>query len=614
MTAQSGRNLPGGRDILPNVRLAVRWVAILAAAASASGQIPLHDRRNADSVSPETHFAMRDFLSLADWQTRRAALRQQILSAAGLLPMPERNPLHAAIVHRLAVGDVVIETILLETLPGYFLAANLYRPAQDGGRHPAVLSPHGHWRRGRLENIPSYSVPALGLNLARQGYIVFAHDMVGYQDTRQTPHDFGGWREQLWSFSPLGLQLWNSIRALDYLESRPDVDPARLAVTGASGGGTQTILLAAVDDRVRVDAPVNMVSAYAQGADPCEEAPNLRLDTFNVEIAAMMAPLPMLLVSSSGDWTRNTPKEEFPAIQRIYALYGAAEKVRNQHFNANHNYNAASRQAVYRFFRDTLGQGNFQEPEIPVPPLADADLKPQALPDTALDYDSLFREWREASDRQNEQAADPEDVRARLRLVLGAEWPSNVMIAREGDRLVLSRPSRGDRVPVRWFAGTGDPTVVIHPEGIEAARRTAVVSGLIASHQPVMLADVFQTGSAKTHRDHSGAWFLSYNQTDDANRVQDILTVLAAVRSLSGGEARLVGLDDAAIWCTFAAAIAPIPVHLSGTPLRPFFGTDDDFHERFYVPGIQRAGGWQAAWKLLNAEGATHSPENAARP
>ena len=449
------------------------------------------------------------YRSLDEWEARRAGLRQQILSAAGLLPMPDRTPLHPLLAGRVVVDDVVIETIVLETMPGYFLTANLYRPLREAGRLPAVLSPHGHWRRGRLENIPSYSVPALGLNLARQGYIVLAHDMVGYGDTRQTPHDFGGWREQLWSFSPLGLQLWNSIRALDYLESRPDVDPSRLAVTGASGGGTQTILLAAVDDRVRADAPVNMVSAYAQGADPCEEAPNLRLGTFNVEFAAMMAPRPMLLVSCSGDWTQHTPVEELPAIRKIYALYGAAGAVSNEHFNAHHNYNAESRQAVYRFFaRDLLGLSEFNGLEPAMPALNDADLKPHALPETALEYASLFRQWREAAERQNEKAVDPEEIRTRLRLALGAEWPARVIGGREGDRLVLSRPGRGDRVPVRWYSGAGEPTVVIHPDGMDAALRIPAVASLVAERRPVMLADVFQTGSAKataTARGHGSS-------------------------------------------------------------------------------------------------------------
>ena len=587
---------------------------MLAAATHAFGQIPAHDRRNTSPAAPETHFQMPAYPTLADWEARRAALRQQILSAAGLFPLPDRSPLHPTIAGRVTVGDVVIETIVLETLPGYFLTANLYRPLRESGRLPGVLSPHGHWKRGRLENIPSYSVPALGLNLARQGYIVLAHDMVGYQDTRQTSHDFGGWREQLWSFNPLGLQLWNSIRALDYLESRPDVDAGRLAVTGASGGGTQTILLAAVDDRVRVDAPVNMVSAYAQGADPCEEAPNLRLDTFNVEFAAMMAPRPMLLVSCSGDWTHNTPVEEFPAIRRIYALYGAAAAVDNAHFNAHHNYNADSRQAVYRFFsRELMGLGRNFGPETEVPALNDADLRPQSLPDTALEYDSLFREWREAADRQNEQAVDPDEIRNRLRLAFAAEWPAQVLSGRDGDRLVLSRSGRGDRVPVRWFAGAGEPALVIHPDGMDAALRNPTVAALIAEGQPVMLADVFQTGSAKVRRDRSGAWFLSYNQTDDANRVQDILTVLAYLRTLTGEPVRLLGLEDAAIWCAFAAALAPVPVHLAGGPSRPFNGSDEDFHDRFFVPGIQRAGGWQAVWKILSGDSMTRAEGAAPR-
>ena len=184
-----------------------------------------------------------------------------------------------------------------------------------------------------IENIPSYSVPALGISLARQGYVAVSWDMLGYNDARQIPHDFGGhWREQLWSFNPLGLQLWNSIRVLDYVVTRPDVDNERIACTGASGGATQTILLTAVDSRVSCAVPVNMVSASYQGADPCEEAPNLRLGSNNVEIASMTAPRPMLLVSCTGDWTRNTPTVEFPAIQSIYRLYNKPNAIAERAF------------------------------------------------------------------------------------------------------------------------------------------------------------------------------------------------------------------------------------------------------------------------------------------
>ena len=234
--------------------------------------------------------------------------------------------------------------------PGFYLGGNLYRPRNGKAKHPGVLNPQGHWPYGRLENEPLYSAPSLGISLARQGYVVFAYDMVGYNDTIQVPHRFGSAEQRLWSFGPLGLQLWDSIRALDFLASLDDVDAADLGITGASGGGTQAFLLTAVDDRIQFASPVNMVSAIMQGGDLCENAPGLRLGTSNVEIAAMFAPKPMLLVSATGDWTHNVPREEYPAIKRIYDLYGKGDQVEVVQIDEKHNFNQPSREAVYQFF------------------------------------------------------------------------------------------------------------------------------------------------------------------------------------------------------------------------------------------------------------------------
>ena len=124
------------------------------------------------------------------------------------------------------MGDTDFVKVPIETLPGVYLGGNLYRPlkAAPAGGFPAVLSPHGHWNYGRLEHTNIASVPARCINLARQGYVVLAYDMVGYTDTVQTPHAFGDEpRDQLWSFGPLQLQLWNSIRVLDFLQTLPDV-------------------------------------------------------------------------------------------------------------------------------------------------------------------------------------------------------------------------------------------------------------------------------------------------------------------------------------------------------------------------------------------------------
>ena len=192
--------------------------------------IPENDARNTEIPNTDTHFTARTYKTLAEWQARRAYLRKQILSAAGLLPMPPKNPPHPQIFGRIENKTYVIEKVLLETLPGYYLGGNLYRPMKPApaGGFPGIVSPHGHWTYGRLEHAVNASIPARCINLAQQGYVVFCYDMVGYNDTVQTPHDFGSPAEQLWDFGPLGLQLWNSIRAVDFLESLPEIGRAHV--------------------------------------------------------------------------------------------------------------------------------------------------------------------------------------------------------------------------------------------------------------------------------------------------------------------------------------------------------------------------------------------------
>jgi dienelactone hydrolase len=579
----------------------VRRAVLLALTAGLllSAAPPMQDSRNTNTPGTDTHAALAQFHSLRDWERRKAQLRLQILTAAGLNPAPPRTPLHPQIFGRIENGDYSVEKVLIETLPGYYLGGNLYRPANRPGKYPGVLNPHGHWTYGRLENQPLYSGQTFGINLARQGYIVFAYDMVGYNDTIQTPHVFGNPAEQLWSFGPLSLQLWNSIRALDFLASLDDVDSARLGVAGASGGATQAFLLTAVDDRIQFAAPVNMVSAIMQGGDFCENAPGLRRGTSNVEVAAMFAPKPMLLVSATGDWTHNVPHEELPAIQRIYALYGKPENVEVVQIDAPHNFNKESREAVYGFFgRRVPGQTNpksFSEKEVRIEKLQDMlALSGRGLPANAVTYAQLLEEWKGLAP----VAATDNETRERLKLALGVEWPRSVESA-EGPNgaIVLGRPGEGDRVPGVLLPGQGSPILVVDPRGSASARRDPAVMALRDSGRPILLIDAFQTGSAGAPRDRGHPHFLTFNLSDDACRVQDILTAMRFLHDRYKGSVELAGFGDARIWTEFAAAVAPIPVHWRPSAT-PFKGADRDFLDHFFVPGIQRAGGIAGADRL----------------
>jgi dienelactone hydrolase len=282
------------------------------------------------------------------WERRAAAISKGILQGARLDPLPLRTPLkpisHSLRKHK----GYPVENVAFESLPGLFVCGNLYRPADGNGPFAGVLCPHGHGAAGRF--VPDHQIRYA--MLAKMGAVVFAWDMIGYGESNQAEH-----RKDK---NILAFQLWNSIRGMDYLLSQPGVDPNRVGVTGSSGGGTQTFLLTAVDDRVTVSAPVVMVSAHFHGGCNCENALPVRksesLEVNNVEVAASAAPRPLLLVSVGGDWTKNTPQVEFPYVRNVYKLLGVEDRVENAHFaKEKHDYGPSKRQAVYPFFAKHLG-------------------------------------------------------------------------------------------------------------------------------------------------------------------------------------------------------------------------------------------------------------------
>lgn len=306
--------------------------------------------------TPEEGQEQLDYLStlytdVAGWQKRREELKQCILSSLRLSPLPAAPASKPIITPVRKFKGYTVQNIALETLPGVYVCGSLYRPERIQGKLPVVLNPDGHFARGRYRADCQLRCAAL----ARMGALAFSYDLFGWDGESQLqvrPQDHRRALVQT-------LHTLNALRILDYLLSLKEADPARVAITGASGGGSHTMLMTAIDDRIKLSVPVVMLSSYHSGGCPCESGMGVQLcagGTNNVEIAAMAAPRPQLAVSDGQDWTQRVPQTAFPFLQKIYGYYGKGELVKNVHLAAEgHDYGPSKRKAMYEFIATQFG-------------------------------------------------------------------------------------------------------------------------------------------------------------------------------------------------------------------------------------------------------------------
>ena len=627
------------------------------------------DLRKTQLVTLEAHHPWQHEGDLEAWAERAEYLRRQVLVAAGLWPMPPRPPIEAVIHGEIDRGAYVVRKVFFESFPGFYVTGNLYVPtAPSDVPRPAVLSPHGHFTNGRFaqtsdtdvekqlangwetrEENARYHLQARMATLARLGCVVFHYDMVGIADSKQIAHaeGFGDVEAELWSQTPFGLQTFNSIRALDFLISLPEVDPDRIGVTGASGGGTQTFILCAIDPRPAAAFPAVMVSTGMQGGCRCENASHLRIDTGNVELAALFAPRP-LMMTGANDWTLHIEEDGLPELKTLYGAYGVPWCVEATcHPDFEHNYNKISREHMYAWFNTHLGLGaELPIADAPLEPIPPAELsvfdEEHPRPANAVDAKGLRAVWRQIAEDQL-AALVPHDeasleefrrvVGGALEVLLHTSLPEpeevvakRVSIEEHGrytlEKLRLARLGSGEDVPaILARPAEWNGVVVVAPtvQGLEkffevafppAFERNPDNRCAVLAFDPLLVGEhVEATGELpqlpvdeRRHSGYSGYTF-GYNRPLLAWQVHDTLTAIGFARGLEGVKSvRLVGRGFAGPSAILARALArdAVDVAVVAWQWKSSFDSPVTLDNGDSFPGAKRYGGL-ASFAALSA-------------
>jgi dienelactone hydrolase len=606
--------------------------------------------------------------SVQAWEPRREFVRRQLLVSQGLWPMPTKSPLNAVIHGKIDQGEYTIEKVYFESAPGFFVTGNLYRPKNLTGKAPAVIFPHGHWKDARFLIQPDKYVreeiasgqerfveggksrfQSMCVQLARMGCVVWQIDALSDSDSIQFSaeviHKFAKQRPEMnrtegWGlYSPqaeanlqsvMGLQTLNLVRSVDFVLGLPDVDPSRLAVTGSSGGGTQTMLLAAADPRVALSYPVVMVSTAMQGGCTCENATLLRVNSGNVEIAALFAPKPQGM-NTANDWTKELATKGFPDLQKLYGLYGKKDFVtlqRGEHFP--HNYNAVTRSGFYALLNKHFKLG-FEAPIIerdyqPLPKEKltvwdDAHPAPKA---GDPEFERGLLKWLKTDAQQQLQALAQTDegrekvLRPAIETLIGRPYAQAGAVTfpdastqwrdshfRTQGRLLNA--TYGEEVAVDWLQPTkptGEVVIWLDDAGKGSARLPdgsirPELQELIDRGVGVLTADLFLQDDKKlkqtrvvTGPREVPAYTYGYNHALFAQRVHDVMTITSylltprdasqpPIKKVSLAGFGQMGAIAAAARAVTGGAIAKAAVDTGGFR----FGQLLDYRHPMFLPG-----------------------------
>ena len=636
------------------------------------------DKRLGNLKDLNGYFPLEVPATKEEWTKRADVVRKQVLVSQGLWPMPTKGPLKPVIHGKVERDDFTVERVYFESAPGFFVTGSLFKPKGKQGPFAGVLCPHGHWANGRFydageaaikqqittqaeqfELSGRYPLQARCIQLARMGCVVFHYDMIGNADSTQLSHAlvhrYTERRPEMeksdsWGFyspqaesrlqSVMGLQTLNSIAALDFIQSLKEVDPNRIGVTGASGGGTQTFILSAIDPRVAVQFPAVMVSTAMQGGCTCENCSLLRINTGNIELAGLFAPKP-LGMSAADDWTKEIMTKGMPELNKLYEMLGAKDNVKaTAYLQFPHNYNQPSRVAMYSWFnkhlklghQDPIVEGDFQPLSIAELTVFDSD---HPKPPSGDEFERSLTKTLADDDAKQLAALTPTDANSLTkfrdligtgwRALIGRELPASSSIEREkiqkedrgnffyfGDVLRLKKqqeelpivflhPKKWNKQVVVWVDESGKAGLFNADGSPKYEIKTLLDSGF-----SVVSPDVFGTGElvpaeastplrnrkVNTPRQFAGFTY-GYNHPLFAQRVHDILTLVSFVRGDDHGaqKVHVVGLGGAGLWVAAAKAIAGPAIDRTAIDTAGFrFASLTEFDDPQFLPGAVKYG------------------------
>ena len=575
---------------------------ILAAAAAAavclSAQTPPADPflhwldRLAQKHLDERDRAIAAIRTPADADRRKAAVRRKLMDLIGGLP-DYRGPLNARVAGRLESGTHTIEKVIFESLPGFYITANLYRPsATSGRRHPAILVPSGHTQEGKPEP------QILAANLARKGFIALTYDPIGQGEREQTylPElgrslSGGGGNEHL-ELGARSLLIGQSVaryfihdarRAVDYLVSRPDVDPDRLGVTGCSGGGATTTYVGVFDPRMKAAAPACFINTFRQlftGPTADSEMSFPRFLSSGLDMAdffEVAAPLPWLLLATTEDFF--TPAGAQPVldeVRRWYQLYGVEDRLRHHIGPGPHGTPKESREEIYRWMIRWVKGGEGDATDQPVKLYTDRELRVTASgnvdgePGSRKLYQVIGDEFR--AQRQPRPVSELVNLLGTLGVPSNRVAPPAVQTINSSELRLETEP--GITVTARLYVPPGagrKPAVVMFEEKrmpvplyVQRSQATApLAEAMVQAGHIVLELDPRDSPAAYDGRPFLGNWLT--NERADlvgrslaAMRAHDLLAavdLLTARPDVDAASIRGYARGAKGIWLLMAAAV-----------------------------------------------------------